>query len=419
MSDATLNQAIELIKSGQTAEAQRLLEPLLEADPCNIPAWLWYVDTWPTARQKIKVLELCLQNNPDHSLVKQALASLQAQQPPALVIGVPAHQPPTPVLQPPPAPSTPGLEAHRLGRGVGVWPVVITLAFVAVCLIGYWIIQLPPPNRNALAIRDAAKVATIDIPIRPPVELDFKSKAEVLKLREEAVYRYPDLLAGDYEPSEAVFGQMEDNLPWWGLAGQFFLGNGERSIEGASEEARFILNPYLLLAVEFDGLYSKWEAQRVTSYDLLNPNFPLYCEASQLRWRPGEARAEVTYDVSQYMARLKPWASQPLTLADFYFSLLAYNARDLNLSYMFVSYSDSRRITKLDPPAAAYAIPHYLHRGGSCGYPGGCNNMSPDTPEISWLEITGLPAEAVIRLWRQSPSSIDQTPDMVFVIHLK
>src|SRR3990172_11746531 len=96
MSASPLSQAIELIKAEKKAEAQKLLEPLLEAEPRNVTAWMWYVDTWPTPEQKIKALELCLQYNPDNALVKRALATLQAQQPSAPPASIAEPQPQTP-----------------------------------------------------------------------------------------------------------------------------------------------------------------------------------------------------------------------------------------------------------------------------------------------------------------------------------
>jgi hypothetical protein len=297
--------------------------------------------------------------------------------------------------------------------------ILLLLALALGCLIAVWFWLQPAPNHNALALGPAAKSAALDLPIQPPVELDFKSKAEVLQLRTEAVARYPDLLAGAYEPSAGVFGQIVDGLPWWGIIGHFYHGSGQRSIEGAAEETRFLLNPYLLVAVEFDVLSYKLDKRRITEVDLLRSDFPFYCQAEQLRWQPREARAEVTYDLSQCIARTARWSTGPLSLADAAFSLIAYNARDLNLNYLWVDYAGSDHLTKFDPPASAYAIPHFIHQGGSCGYPGGCNNMSPDTPEISWLELTGLPAEVVVKLWRQRPGSVAQAEDMLFVIHLK
>src|SRR5574341_1889482 len=91
------------------------------------------------------------------------------------------------------------------------------------------------------------------------------------------------------------------------------------------------------------------------------------------------------------------WLVYPMTYADADFDLIAFNARDFNLNYLYVAYDQSQNLYKPDAPTEAFQINPFLHRGGSCGYPGRCNNMSPDTPTISQIEITGLPARAIIR----------------------
>lgn len=281
-----------------------------------------------------------------------------------------------------------------------LWFVIVVLALIATCLIGYFIWQLPEPNRNQLAIGDAATTEAINLAIQPPIELDFKTRAEVLQLREQAVQRQAELILGTYRPAEAVFGQIEDHLPWWGLAGYFYYGSGDKSIEGLSEESRFLVNPYLLVGADF---YHNWKDQPES--EILRPGVALDCAPAQLRWYPKARRGEVTYNaacVAQTNSRL--------------FDLIAYNARDMNLNYLYVVSDDSRNISKPDLPTRPYAIPHYLHRGGSCGYPGGCNNMSPPTPEIDALEIIEFPAQVVVWLWQDEPSTVTQAPDMVFVI---
>jgi hypothetical protein len=89
------------------------------------------------------------------------------------------------------------------------------------------------------------------------------------------------------------------------------------------------------------------------------------------------------------------------------------------MNYLFVSYADSLNITKPDTPTAPFANPQFIHQGSSCGYPGGCNNMSPYTPEIDNLEIMGFPAQVIIRLWESKPASPEESPDMVFVIRFQ
>jgi hypothetical protein len=241
------------------------------------------------------------------------------------------------------------------------------------------------------------------------MDFDFMTKDQVLQLRTEAVYWYPDLIAGEYKPAESIFGQIVDGLPWWGLAGQFYYGQGDESIEGPAEESRFILNPFLLIAAE---PHTFWDRSVISETQILQSEFTFYCEPTRLRWMPQEAFAEVHYS-----------ASCAARLGYRYFDLISYNARDFNLNYIFVSYPESVNINKNPQPTEPYAIPHYIHQGGSCGYPGGCNggcnNMSPPTPPIDALEITGFPAQVVIWLWRESPLTTYETPDMVYVIHFQ
>lgn len=264
-----------------------------------------------------------------------------------------------------------------------------------------------PQNQqyNDLAIGRSAKVETIDIALTPPGELDFKKKSEILKLRSRAVYRYPSLLAGEYKPSETVFGQIADGLPWWGTRGAYYHGTGQRSIEGPSEQSHSILNPFILAVPEF---HFRWNPAIIPESVIGGTMFPDHCGPTRLIWYPKRALAEVVYDAS-CISRTRARA----------FSLVAYNARDFHLGHILVSYRDSKNIKKKDPPTLPYPNPQFLHAGGSCGYPGGCNNVSPRTPEIENLRITGFPARVVIRFWRKKPNLIEEPSDMEFLIRFE
>jgi hypothetical protein len=287
-------------------------------------------------------------------------------------------------------------------KSFSLWPVIILLILIIACLLGLWAFLVPKPNRNALAIGQDAKVEEVNLFIQSPTELDFLSKAEIYQIRTAAVEQYPELMARDYDPSDSVFGQIVDGLPWWGMEGMYFYGGGEKSITGPSEEARFLLNPYLLVAADF---YDNWNG-RISEAEL--SKFALTCTPYELRWWPRQARAEAAY----YAACVKRGGN-------YSFDLISYNARDWNLNYVYVSYQDSVNISHPNIPTAAYEIPHYIHQGSSCGYPGGCNNMSPYTPEIDGLRITALPAMVVVWLWEEQPTSLEDTPDMIFVIHFQ
>jgi hypothetical protein len=97
----SLNDAIQLIRQRRKEEARQILEPLLRAEPANISAWFWYVETCSTLEKRIQVLETCLKMNPDNFQVMQALQLLRNQQPPQTSFPPPPAQPPKPVVSQP------------------------------------------------------------------------------------------------------------------------------------------------------------------------------------------------------------------------------------------------------------------------------------------------------------------------------
>jgi hypothetical protein len=76
MQNQRLDQATELIKSGKTEEAREVLELMIREDRGNIAAWRLYAEAWPTAKDKIRVWELCLRHNPQSREAADALALL-------------------------------------------------------------------------------------------------------------------------------------------------------------------------------------------------------------------------------------------------------------------------------------------------------------------------------------------------------
>lgn len=306
---------------------------------------------------------------------------------------------------------------------------ILFLLFLDILLVGLYCATRPRPNQNALAVGAKAVAGAadaIEIELNPPVDLDFMSRADVLKLRRSEVQRYADLLAAPYDPSDDVFAQIEDQRPWWGIAGEYFYGPGEKSIVGASEESRFILNPYLLVAADFWGSSDPstpslwdWDTSRIGQADLDRPDFPFVCQPEGLRWRPRAAQSEVTYDVTRCLTQISRWAKYSYTVADVVFDITAYNARDLNLNYIQLVQAESSQIKLNTPFDQPIAEPEFLHRGGSCQYPGGCNNASPRVEQFDQLSIVQLPAQLIAHLWRDRPASSKQPPDVTFAIHFK
>jgi hypothetical protein len=79
MSAEELKQAVNLIKAGKKIEARMILEPIIVAQPQNIQAWVWEIETRENDDEKIKLMEACLLHNPDSSLIKKALAALKTR----------------------------------------------------------------------------------------------------------------------------------------------------------------------------------------------------------------------------------------------------------------------------------------------------------------------------------------------------
>ena len=323
-------------------------------------------------------------------------------------------------MNPPPTDRTNTIR-RRVVRGV-----IAGLTLLLIALLAIWYSLQPHPNLNALAIgpRAAAGVESpLEISLQAPAELDGMTRAAVFELRQAAVQRQASLLAGSYQPSQAVFGQIVDGRPWWGMTGQFFYGSGQDSPAGPSEESRFILNPYLLVAAEFYGLSiwgedNFWNTGVTNQAALSRPDFPFQCPPQALRWWPSQARAEVTYDVTGCLEQLAPWTSRPHTLADAAAAITTYNARDLNLNYLQLVQAQSTNIRLATPFTAPIAIPEFIHLGTSCGVPGGCNNGSPYVDQFANITLAALPAQLSVALWKDQPAP-SQPPDMTFVIHFK
>lgn len=247
--------------------------------------------------------------------------------------------------------------------------------------------------------------------INPMTELDFKTKSEVLESRKKYVNEHPQLAKyltqGEYEPSDAVFGQIEDGKSWWGIWGLYYYGRGEKSIEGPSEETRYINNPYLLVGI--GEMYFQYGKVDPSKY---NPDEAYPCPTG-FTWDMKEKKYSVEYDINSYLTKaivLKFY--QPREL-----SFVMYNAKDLGYRFFYIIPEETKNI-KYPEQKEALLIPQFIHTGPSSGYPGGSNNMSPSFPPLDFI-VEKIPARAVINLWKNRPKSIKEKPDMQAVVDMK
>ena len=245
--------------------------------------------------------------------------------------------------------------------------------------------------------------STISIPIEPMSDLNYKTKDEILERRKTYVDAHKTLLTQPYEPS-GVFSLIEDNTPWWGILGLSYYGKGENSIQGLSEESRFINNPFLLI-----GLVKSWAAKVKNSQ--AEP-MAVYPKPTKLEWYKDKPMAVVTYDIKSFAED-----SQKLYgVKSGQLSLIGYNARDLGWRYLQIFPEKSENIKHVKPKGAV-KINHYLHKGNSCGHQDGCNNASPHQPELD-IEVQNLPAKVYIKLWKENPLRLSVEPDMVFIVEM-
>ncbi len=291
-------------------------------------------------------------------------------------------------------------------RRLILWSCVALLAI----LVHRMMAALPPSpalvriDSSRLRLGAGAAPGPLTIERNEPEELDFKTREEIFERRRKMVARHAEFIEGDYSPSLALFGQITDGKPWWGLEGSYCKGPGEHSIDGPSEETRFLLNPFLLLGVNENY-----------AWPIPGDCFPAFPRPVLLSWDPVQSTATVTYDLKRFF---NEWAELPHPFARTDFYLVNYNARDFGYNYVHISKERSHGVFPFKK-AALFSRPvlmqAMIHTGGSCGYPGGCNNQSPTESDLSFF-VDDLPAEMYCKLWKQKPGSEKDPADFVFII---
>jgi hypothetical protein len=272
---------------------------------------------------------------------------------------------------------------------------------------------------NELAIGPQAKVrSVVSIPVHPPVFFNWKSRKQILDMRADQVLKNGDLLAGGtYEPNMDIFGAIEDGKPWWGLAGSAVYGRGQRSIIGQAEESRYVMNPFMLVGLN-PPAQGMWFENRLSEKELQDPTFPFFWLPDSIQFDAPNARETVTYNVTDFNRKVRATGKGTGMLAS-QFSLVAYNARDMGFNWIWLDTGTSINVSNDNPTDSPVAISQMIHCGGTCGYPGNCNNMSPYIAEIDRCRFKALPARATVYLWRDRPGSVRQKPDFTVYIDMR
>lgn len=265
-----------------------------------------------------------------------------------------------------------------------------------------------PPRRFDPSVRDEQYIS---VELYPMKEFDFWSKEKLYAFRRARVRAEPRLAqvfiesVADYEPSSHVFAQLTSQATWWGILGLNYYGSGPKSIEGPSEESRFIGNPYLLVGLG--------ERYLLTPRTVPAEKAPYHARAVSVTWDLARRHVRCDFDVTSYFQTVDSlqldshWAR--------HFSLICYNARDLGFLYARIP-ADRLKGVEAIKPSKPFVLRQYLHRGGSSGYPGGSNNMSPQMDELD-IRVVSLPASCEVELWLSEPQE-GQPADMTCSLHL-
>ena len=246
---------------------------------------------------------------------------------------------------------------------------------------------------------------TVKIEYNFPIALSGKSKEEIYQIRKEYVKKsvFSD---ENYEPSEEVFGGVEGGKPWISL--DICNGDGHSKVTGPSEEARFIVNPAVLVALEFPFLFDYDNEQWCN--DTTNAMIP-----ADVSFNGG--RNEITVTYSKF-----PFYTQNPN----FYQFNGLNARDLGYNYAYVDFLKSTFVPKFknryNIARNVVKFQNYIHTGSSCKVEGGCNNGSPrqnflefEYPEKKYSSD----GKIYIKLWKSKPFSHWLKADMTEIIIIK
>ena len=238
----------------------------------------------------------------------------------------------------------------------------------------------------------------VNIFINNPIPLSYKTKEEVLNIRKDYVKK--SIFANpDYEPSEQVFGGIEDNKPWISMNRCVKEAHDSSQIKGNSEESRDIVNPSVLISIDYYYTYISRSKTLKESY-CTYPIMPM-----QARFNKEDNYIEVIY------------MKLPFNHQEFPYQLKGVNAIDFGYKYAYVDVEKSDNIVNFTKETnisnTITELQDFIHLGGSCRVEGGCNNGSPLQENLLFLPTNNKQGTTLyFKLWKDMPSSPSQEPDI-------
>lgn len=273
-----------------------------------------------------------------------------------------------------------------------IYVVFFVLAIAMFCLNGC-------SNTNKKTNSDV-----IEIKVNGMRNFSGKTKADIYKIRKHYVSK-SIFKSKDYEPNEEVFGKIEDRLPWRSIFTEVCcVGLKPVETRGWSEESRYIDNPAMLIGLDTMAIRDEHQARCDGTLAWVIPYRMTYSPKEKL--------------ITAYYSNLQMLSAS--------YDIETINAQDFGYKYgKMYPKNKTYFLDKNDNISKnIYEFRDFIHRGQSCGVPGGCNNMSPYVKGYVFAPLLGVPGTYCsffnhtidFKLWKQKPKNSDVTPDMTYRI---
>jgi hypothetical protein len=271
------------------------------------------------------------------------------------------------------------------------------------------------PSKLAVGEHAAVK-EPVEIPFTGTMELNYKTRDEVISMRRNMAERGANtqlIKDGPYKASSEVFDGLQSEKTWIGLKGRTFYGRTSKIVEGLAEQSRFICSPFMLVAADIKiPVAETFDKSRYNIDTLANSQYPVQCPPKTILFDAPNASEEIVFDVSSYRNSCNNYLKPPANLDKVEVSLVAYNARDFGYKWMYVNQDPiSEGIGHIPRiPTQAFEIKQAL------GYSGGNNAMVGDSEEFVRWQIIRVPAKMVVSLWKAKPQLPTDKADFTVTI---
>ncbi len=241
-----------------------------------------------------------------------------------------------------------------------------------------------------------------NITINEPIELNYKTKEEIYNIRKSYVEQsiFAD---SNYQPSEEVFGGIEDSKPWIALNDCVdYSTNYHANIEGPSMHSKSLINPSLPVMIDYPFYISTSPEDKYLCVQIPKIMVPLSAKYSK-----ENKEVEITY---RTLLQLRGGAYQ----------FTAVNAKDFGYNYIYLDKSKSTYkvdfVTNDNLSTSVKDISDFIHLGNACRIEGGCNNWSRNREDFQFKPSSlaaGVATPSLyFKLWKTMPSSPQDEADL-------